>query len=75
MTKHGKKMIAPVIITILFCMYFIGYAILVFSLEPPWYVCILGVIIPVCLAGVLIAMMLERMKEIRSGEEDDLSKY
>lgn len=75
MTKQEKKMIAPVIITILFVLYFFGYAAMVVWLRPPWYVLVLGILILVCLAGVLIAMLIERIKEIRSGEEDDLSKY
>ena len=75
MERHGKKMIAPVVITVIFGFYLIGYAALVLWLDPPWFVLVLGILIPIILAGVLVAMMIERIKEIRSGEEDDLSKY
>ena len=36
---------------------------------------LLMVIIPLALAGVAFAVTVERVQEIRSGEEDDLSKY
>ena len=32
-------------------------------------------IIPLLLAGVCIYVLIERIKEIRRGEEDDLSNY
>ena len=32
-------------------------------------------IFPIALAGVLIYVCIDRIKEIRSGEEDDLGKY
>ena len=75
MKKHGKKMIAPVIITILLLLYFIGFAAVVFMLRPPRAGCIFGAVIPLALAGVALGVCIQRIKEIRSGEEDDLSKY
>lgn len=36
---------------------------------------ILAVIIPLALIGIIIFVLIERIKEIRSGEYDDLSKY
>ena len=32
-------------------------------------------LIPLCLAGVSVYVLVERIKEVRSGEEDDLSNY
>ena len=32
-------------------------------------------VIPLALIGVVVYVLVERMNEIRSGEEDDLSKY
>ena len=70
-----KKIIAPVIITIALIIYisFFGWA---FSATPiPFLNKILGLIIPLGFIGVSIYVLIERIKEIRSGEEDDLSKY
>lgn len=49
----------------------------VFMLIPDLTVImkLLMVIIPLALAGVAFAVTVERVQEIRSGEEDDLSKY
>ncbi len=72
----NKKLIAPVIITILLVLYFMGYALMVAMVDDiPLTVKIAGFLIPALLTGVSVAVLVERIKEIRSGEEDDLSKY
>ncbi len=68
-------MVAPVIITVLLVLYFIGFFALVIMLRPPVAACVIGAVIPLALAGVSLAVCIQRIKEIRSGEEDDLSKY
>ena len=75
MNHHTKKMIAPVIIVSLLILYYAGVCILFLCVPvPPALKLLLG-IIPLLLAGVSIYVLAERIKEIRSGEEDDLSKY
>lgn len=73
---HKKKMIAPIVITVVIVLYYIGFAyVCVFLDGIPLFAKILGGVIPFLLAGVCIYVLVERIKEIRSGEEDDLSKY
>ncbi len=73
---HFRKMIAPIIITVLIVIYYIGFILAcIFIEEMPLLVKILGTVIPMILGGVCIYVLIERIKEIRSGEEDDLSKY
>lgn len=73
---HKKKMIAPIIITTIIVLYYIGFAfVCVFLSGIPLLVKILGGVIPLLLGGVCIYVLVERIKEIRSGEEDGLSKY
>lgn len=75
MTPHGKKMIAPIIITFVFLMYLLFYGALVMTaaLEQP-LVILLG--IPLVLLGVgMVYVLIARIREIRSGEEDDLDNY
>lgn len=73
---HGKKMIAPIIIALIFVLYYIGFAVVCFLIpELPLIVKIFAAVILLLLAGVCIFVLVERIKEIRSGEEDDLSKY
>lgn len=73
---HKKKMIAPIIITIILLLYYLGFACLCFFIEgmPVWCKLVMG-IVPLILAAVCIFVLAERIKEIRSGEEDDLGKY
>ena len=75
MTPHGKKMLAPIIITIFFLLYLFIYGALVMmaALEEP-LVILLG--IPLVLLGAgMVYVLLARIREIRSGEEDDLDNY
>ena len=73
---HRKKLIAPIVISVIILLYFIGFAYAcVFMDGIPLLAKILGGVIPLLLAGVCIYVLVERIKEIRSGEEDDLSKY
>ncbi|WP_166435279.1 hypothetical protein [Lacrimispora indolis] len=51
MKLHRKKIIAPLVITILLVIYYMGFL------------------------AACIYVLLERIREIRSGEEDDLSNY
>ena len=73
---HRKKMIAPIVISSLLLLYYIGFfAVLMWIDKIPVPIKILLGVIPALLAGVVIFVLVERIKEIRSGEEDDLGKY
>ena len=73
--NHRKKMIAPVIITGIVILYYaVFFGLLIHSLENTWLKWLLG-IIPILLAGTMIAVCVERIKEIKGGEEDDLGQY
>lgn len=74
MTKN--KMIAPIIITFIIIAYYIIFAYICFIVDAlPLFVKILGGIIPIIVAGFAIPALIERIKEIKKGEEDDLSQY
>lgn len=76
MKSHIKKLIVPIVITFLMFLYFIGLASgFIFAKGIPLWLTIIGVLIPLLLAVISICMLIERINEIRSGEEDDLSKY
>ena len=75
MTPHGKKMIAPAVITVVFLLYLVLYGCLLMQAaqEEPWVI-LLG--IPLVLLGIgSIYTLYTRIREIRSGEEDDLDNY
>ena len=75
MNNHGKKMLAPVIIAIIIVLYYVGFAAICLLIPIPLLLKLLFGIVPLALAGVMIYVVITRIKEIRSGEEDDLSKY
>ena len=70
-----KKYIAPIIITVLMILWFLLYfGVIITLIENLLFKIIVG-IVPVIFAGIMIFVLIERIKEIRSGEEDDLSNY
>ncbi|WP_124066782.1 hypothetical protein [Clostridium sp. E02] len=76
MKSHTKKLIAPIIITFIMVLLFISSAFeFIFTRGLPIWATIIGCLIQLFLAIISIYTLIERMKEIRSGEEDDLSKY
>ncbi len=70
-----KKMIAPIIITVIFLAYLAIYVVLVVATASYNPVTLL-LAIPLLALGIgMIYTLYTRIKEIRSGEEDDLSNY
>ena len=74
MNSHKKKMIAPIIVTvIMIAYYFVYFGFLIALLSGMWKY-LLG-IIPLVFSVIMIAVCIERINEIKKGEEDDISKY
>ena len=69
MDSHKKKMLAPIMI-----LYYIIYFGLLISLLEGIHKYVLG-IFPLIFSIVIIKVCIERIKEIKGGEEDDISKY
>lgn len=71
-----KKLIAPIVVLLVFLLYLGGYAALVIFIPGfPVFLKVIFGIIALALCGLMIAMFVERVKEIRSGETDDLDNY
>ena len=67
-------MVAPIVISVIIILYYVVYfGILIALLDGVWK-WLLG-IIPLALSAVMLKVCIERIKEIKTGEEDDLSKY
>lgn len=75
MKKHRKKMVAPIVITIIMILYFVCYFGFLLSLMHTVLQKVLLGICPALLGIGMIYVCVERIKEIRGGEEDDLSQY
>ncbi|MBQ9995942.1 MAG: hypothetical protein IJP32_06190 [Clostridia bacterium] len=74
MKSHRRKMTAPIIITILMILYYAAYFGFLISVLDGVLKYLLG-IVPLVLTVLMIAVCIERIREIKKGEEDDLSKY
>ncbi len=74
MDLHKKKMIAPIVISAIIVFYYIVYFGLLMAILDGIWKWLFG-FIPVLLAGFIVKVCIERIKEIKKGEEDDLSKY
>lgn len=70
-----KKYLVPIIISILVIIYLVLYFGLIITTIENLFVKIIVGVLPVIFAGTMIFVLIERIKEIRSGEDDDLSKY
>lgn len=76
MKKNTKKLIAPIIITVLLIIYYFIYLWMGVSInDMPIVMKIIVIIFAIGLIGLTIYMLFERIGEIKGGEEDDLSKY
>ena len=74
LNSHKSKMIAPIIITVIMMLYYIAYFGFLISLIGGFWKWVLG-IIPLGFSGITIYVCIERINEIKKGEEDDISKY
>jgi hypothetical protein len=69
-----KKMISPIVVSVIIILYCIVYFGFLISMFDGIWKYILG-IIPFLLSAVMVNVCIERIREIRKGEEDDISKY
>ncbi len=74
MKEHKKKLIAPIVVTVIIGLYYIAYFVFLLALLDGIWKWLLG-IIPLAFTTVMLKVCIERINEIKKGEEDDLSKY
>ena len=72
--SHKRKMIAPIVVSAILILYYVFYFGFIMALVGGILKIVLG-IVPLALAAITIAVCVERINEIKKGEEDDLSKY
>ena len=73
MKLYKNKMIAPIVVSVIILYYVVYFGILIALLDGVWK-WLLG-IIPLAFTAVMLKVCIERINEIKKGEEDDLSKY
>lgn len=69
-------MIAPVVIVALISIYYIAIGVIFAYMNGvPMLAKIIALVVPALLSGVAITVLIQRIKEIKKGEDNDLSKY
>jgi len=67
-------MIAPIVITVVLIIYYILYfGVLIMLIDGIWKYVLC--IVPLVFSAVLLGVCIERIREIKKGEEDDIGKY
>jgi len=74
MKVNKKKFIAPIVVTVLMVAYYVVYFGFLIALLPGVWKYVLG-LLPLALSVVMVRVCIERIQEIKKGEEDDLSQY
>jgi uncharacterized membrane protein len=75
MQKSFYKSIAPFVVSIFIVGYYAAIGLVLFKSDIPAIMKIAVVVISIAISAVMVAVFIERIKEIRSGEEDDIGKY
>ena len=74
MNYNRKKMTAPIDVTVIVVLYYVAYfGFLITLLGGIWRYVL--AIIPIIFSAVMVKVCIERINEIKKGEEDDISKY
>ena len=71
---HKKKIVAPIVATICVILYYILYFGILVTVLDGILKYIFG-IIPIIFSAIIVTVCVERIKEIKRGEEDNISKY
>jgi ABC-type multidrug transport system permease subunit len=76
MNAQRSKYIAPIIVAVFIVLYYSIAAILLYNVDFPLIIKIAAFIVPSIIIIIMTLMvLLERFKEIKKGEENDLGKY
>ena len=75
MGEGRKGSFAPVAVVVCITLYYALIALGAIVLPVPTFVKVLAVAFSLAVSAVLMYVLRERIREIRSGEEDDLDDY
>ena len=67
-------MVAPIVVTVIMILYYVVYFGFLITLIDGIWKYAFGMI-PLIFSIVTVKVCIERIKEIKEGEEDDISKY
>ncbi len=70
-----KKYIAPIVVAVIMLLYYLAFFCGVLFVKVPQWFRLLLLLVPLLLGSVVIYVLLQRIEEIKGGEEDEASKY
>jgi len=73
--KHSKKITGLIIMIVLFLLIMLIELVVIMIVLPSVIVSVVIIAVTAVSGGLLIKSLHDRIEEIRSGEEDDLSQY
>ena len=73
--NHIKKTIAPIIVSLCLIGYYLSVGFVLLRFGIPSIIKIAVLIVSIIGTVVIIMVLIERLKEIKGGEEDDLGNY
>ena len=73
--KHLDKKVAPIIVSVCLISYYISAIFVLIKFSIPNLIKIMVFVVSIAITFVIIKVLIERIKEINGGEEDDLGKY
>jgi len=74
MKPHRRKMAAPIIVSVILVLYYAAYFGFLLTLLDGLWKYVWG-LVPLVFSAITIQVCVDRIKEIRGGEEDDIGKY
>ena len=75
MEKHGRKIVAPLAVTVCVLVYLAFYSLWLIDQVRAPVLKVLLAFVPAILGAVMIGVCVQRIREIKGGEEDDLGQY
>ena len=73
--KHAGKTAAVIAVTAGVILYLVLYFGILVTVIPSVFFKVAVGVLPVLFGAVMIGVCIQRIREIKGGEEDDLSKY
>jgi hypothetical protein len=75
MDSHTKKFIAPATVVVCISSGYVIIGITLWKFNIPMIAKTMVLIVSIIITIILVVVLIERIKEINKGEEDDLGKY
>jgi len=73
--KRLNKKATPIVVSLCLIVYYLLIIFGIVKLSIPYIIKIIIIVVSILVTLIIIKVLIERIKEINGGEEDDLGKY